>query len=277
MLGVIEPMATLVLADYLTDVARDMRAKSAAIRRDFASHRPSAGDNREDLVESFLSQHLPKRFGVSTGMVISSEGVFSNQADLVVVDDQNNAPLYASTRSKLWPAEAVAAFIEVKTSLGPAEIADAVAKARRFKTLRRIFCDAGHTQRITDSLFVLWGFDAPSAETFKANLANALAGVPRAEQPDLVIVPDRLVARAGTYLELSKLGQPSSPYRAQLVAQRGADLSALLPSSNEVAELGENSLLAGYVWLDSWLRQSGNRLVDPTVYLPANLGPMRIL
>jgi hypothetical protein len=271
-------MSTLILAEYLADVARDMRAKSAAIRRDFASHRPSAGDNREDLVESFLSQHLPNRFGVSTGMVISAEGVFSNQADLVVVDDQNNAPLYAATRNKLWPAEAVAALIEVKTTLGPGEIADAVAKARRFKTLRRSFCDAGQiTQRITDSLFVLWGFDAPSAETFKVNLTSALAEIPRAEQPDLIIVPDRLVAVAGTYLELSTLGQPSSPYRNQLAAQHGADLSALLPSSNQVAELGENSLLAGYVWLDSWLRQSGNRLADPTEYLPPNLGLPRML
>jgi hypothetical protein len=270
-------MPTPILSDYLTDVARDMRAKSAAIRRDFASHRPSAGDNREDLVEKFLSQHLPKRFGVSSGLVISSDGVFSNQADLVIVDDHNNAPLYAATRNKLWPVEAVSAFIEVKTTLNPAEIADAVAKARRFKTLRRVFCDAGQSQRITESLFVLWSFEAPTAETFKANLTAALADVPRAEQPDLIIVPDRLVARAGTYLELSRLGQPNSPHRAQLHAQHGTDLSALDSGTNEVAELGENSLLAGYVWFDSWLRQAGSRLVDPTVYLPPNLGPYRIL
>lgn len=270
-------MSTPILANYLSDVAREMRAQSLAIRRDFASHRPSAGDNREDLVESFLSQHLPKKFGVSTGLVISSEGVFSNQADLLLVDDQNNAPLYGTSRNKLWPVEAVSALIEVKTTLSPADIADAVAKARRFKTLRRIFGDAGHGQRIADSLFVLWSFEAPSIETFKINLTNALVGVPRAEQPDLIIVPDRLVARAGSYLELSKLGQPNSPHRAQLTALHGNDLSALIPGTNEVAGLGENSLLAGYIWLDSWLRQSGGRLVDPTVYLPPNLGPFCIL
>lgn len=270
-------MPTPILADYLTDVAREMRAQSAAIRRDFATHRPSAGDNREDLVEAFLANHLPKKFGVSTGLVISSEGVFSNQADLVIVDDQNNAPLYPTTRNKLWPVEAVAAFIEVKTNLNPSEISDAVMKARRFKSLRRVFCNAGQSQRITESLFVLWSFDAPSVDTFKANLTSSLAGVPVSEQPDLVIVPDRFVARSGTYLELSKIGQKNSPYRTELVAKHGIDLSALIPGSNEVAELGENALLAGYVWLDSWLRQAGSRLVDPTVYLPPNVGPTRIL
>jgi hypothetical protein len=38
-----------ILPDYLADVGRDMAAKSAAIRRDFATHRLSAGENREDV------------------------------------------------------------------------------------------------------------------------------------------------------------------------------------------------------------------------------------
>jgi hypothetical protein len=270
-------MATTVLARYLADVAREMRATSASIRRGFATHRPSAGDNREEIVEQFLRDHLPRRFGVSSGLVIATNGAFSNQADLVVVDDHNNAPLYAASRNKLWPVEAVAALVEVKTTLGPAEIADAVAKARRFKTLPRQFGSAGNAQRIADSLFVLWAFDAPSVETVKTNLSNALAGVPRAEQPDLIIVPHHFAARAGSYLELAKLGQPNSPHRQQLINQHGPDLSALLPGSNEIAELGENSLLAGYVWLDSWLRQSGTRLVDPIAYLPPDIALSRVL
>ena len=72
----------MTLAEYLEDVAEEMRHKSAAIRRDFARHRPSGGDNREDLVKRFLTDHLPKRFGFSTGLVISHDGMFSNQADL---------------------------------------------------------------------------------------------------------------------------------------------------------------------------------------------------
>ena len=270
-------MPTPIYSDYLVDVTCEMRLKSEAIRRDFATHRPSAGDNREDLVEVFLKDHLPKKFGVSTGLVISSEGMFSNQADLVIVDDQNNAPLYPNSTNKLWPVETVLALIEVKTSLSPSEITDAVAKARRFKSLQRNFCEAGQDQRITESLFVLWGFEAPSVEIFKSNLTKALEGVPVSEQPDLIIVPGRFVACSGEYRELSKLGQPNSQYRARMIEEYGADLSSLTQGSNTVYECDENALHAGYLWLDSWLRQAGSRLVDPLLYRSKDLMWHRVL
>jgi hypothetical protein len=258
----------MILPQYLSDVARDMREKSAAIRRDFASHHLSAGENREDLVAAFLTTHLPRKFGVSSGMVISHDGIFSNQADLVIVDEQNNAPLHASSRNKLWPVEAVYALIEVKTALNPADLADAVAKGRRFKSLARRYSQAGPVSRLTESVFVIWGFDSASSATFKRNLFAALDGIPRSEQPDLVVVPDQFVARAGDYHELCVLGQPNSPYRAQLHTQHGASLEALISEPAQVFELGENALLAWYVWFDSWLRQAGSRLTDPIAYLP---------
>lgn len=254
----------MVLPEYLSDVAKEMRAKSAAIRRDFSSHRLSAGENREHLVAKFLTDHLPRKFGVSGGMVFSHDGMFSKQADLVIVDEQDNAPLYPSSRHKLWPVEAVYALIEVKTTLSPADLTDAVGKCRRFKSLHRSYCKM---PRISDSLFLIWGFDSPSTATFKANLLTALEGVPRSEQPDLILVPDQIVALAGAYLELSVIGRPNSTHRAQLRAQHGPDLEALIAEAASVFELGENSLLAWYVWLDSWLRQAGSRLTDPVSYL----------
>jgi hypothetical protein len=264
-----EASTAVILPEYLADVAREMQRKSAAIRRDFSSHRLSAGENREDIVSSFLLEHLPKKFGVSNGLIISHDGVFSRQADLVVVDEQNNAPLYGSARHKLWPAEAVYALIEVKTTLNPADLADAIAKGRRFKTLQRRFCNAGQIQRISDSLFVIWAFDAPASTTLKTNLIAALTSVPRSEQPDFIIVPHRIVARAGTYFELSRLGQPGSAHRAHLLSQHGPNLEeALMPDGISLADLGENALLVWYVWFDSWLRQAGIRLTDPNAYIP---------
>ena len=257
----------MVLPEYLADVAREMRAKSTSIRRDFATHRLSAGENREDLVQKFLEEHLPRRFGVSSGMVISHEGAFSNQADLVVVDALNNSPLYGTSSNQLWPVEAVYSLLEVKTTLSPSEIRDSIAKGRRFKSLPRRFCDAGQGQRVTESLFVIWGFDCPSTETLKTNVLAELAGVPRSEQPDFIIVPDRALITCGSYLELSQLGQPGSSYRGQLHQQHGADLSTLLPPAL-VMDLGENALLTWYLWFDSWLRQAGSRLTTPVSYLP---------
>jgi hypothetical protein len=244
-----------------------MKAKSASIRRDFASHRLSAGENREDLVAAFLREHLPQRFGVGSGLVISGNGMFSNQADLLVTDAFNNSPLYGSSSNQLWAAEAIFSLIEVKTTLTLPELRDAIAKGRRFKALPREFTDAGHGQRIRDSLFVIWAFDCPSSTTLKANLLTELAGVPLNEQPDFIVVPDRVVARLGSYSEIAVLGQPGSPYREGLHQVHGADLSALL-GPIQLYDMGENALLGWYIWFDSWLRQAGGRLTTPAAYLP---------
>jgi len=258
----------MIFPDYFADVAKEMRLRSASIRRDFASHRPSAGRNREDLVARFLEEHLPKQFFVDNGLLISPSGYFSNQADVVVVDHLRNAPLHGSRPEKLWPIEAAYALFEVKTHLSPDDMADAVQKCRRFKTLERQFLLAPGGPRNRESIFVLWAYDSPTPTTAKANLIAALAGVPRAEQPDFVIVPDRFVARGGEYLELARLGQPESPHRRALRGKHGPNLSALLPEVVEMDDLGENSLTAWYIWFDSWLRHAGPRLCDPIRYLP---------
>jgi hypothetical protein len=260
-------MAT-ILPDYFADVAKEMRLRSASIKRDFASHRPSGGRNREDLVARFLEEHLPKQFGVDTGLLISPSGCFSSQVDLVVVDHLRNAPLHASRPEKLWPIESAYVLFEVKTQLTPTNIADAVKKCRRFKTLDRQFLVGRDEPRTRDSLFVLWAYESPATTTAKDNLKAALSGVPRNEHPDFVIIPDRLVARGGSYLEISRLGQPASPYRTELHSKHGSDLSALMPEDVEVDDFGENSLAAWYVWLDSWLRHAGPRASDPLRYLP---------
>lgn len=257
----------MVMTEYLKDVGMEMQRRSDALRRDFAQHPPSAGDNREDIVEKFLKQHLPKRFGVSTGFVFSHDGKRSKQADLLVVDDQNNAPLYPDDRNQLWPVEAVYALIEVKTQLNRRDLEDAIAKGRRFKSLPRKFLNAGQSIRIENSLFVIWSFESPEASTVKQNLVKLLDGVPCGEQPDLIVVPNRLVVSAGSYLELSKLGQRNSPYRRKLESKYGNDLSALIRDPL-VYELRANSLMSWYVWFDSWLRQAGPRFVDPIKYLP---------
>jgi hypothetical protein len=270
-MGAIKQAETpMALQEYLLDVVRDMQLKSAAVRRDFSSHHLSAGENREGIVAQFLECHLPQRFGVSSGLVISHDGMFSNQADLVIVDHLNNAPLHGTSKNKLWPVEAVYALIEVKTSLTPTELADAVAKCRKFKALQRRFCPTGETQRTTDSLFVIWAFGSAAPPTFKTNLAAALGSVPRAERPDFVVVPDRLVATAGTYLEVSQLGQVGSSFRTQLHAKHGASLDSLLPEPAQVVNFGDNSLLAWYAWFDSWLRQAGSRFSDPVAYITPN-------
>ena len=198
-----------MMVTYMSDVAEEMSWKSDKIRRDFAQHRLSAGENRQDLVGQFLVDHLPKRFGVDTGFVISRDGGISNQADLVVVDKENNAPLYADYRNKLWPVESVYALVEVKTRLNPDDLDDSISKGRRFKSLPREFCQTRVPQHIENSLFVIWAFESPQPKLLKERLIEKLQDIDIAEQPDFVVVPDILVAHMGRYHETVRLGETS--------------------------------------------------------------------
>lgn len=83
-----------MLHRYFSEITDDMLRKSERIRADFATHRPAAGSNREGIVGEFLGEYLPKAFEVGTGLVVASDGQFSAQADLVIVDRLSNAPLY---------------------------------------------------------------------------------------------------------------------------------------------------------------------------------------
>jgi hypothetical protein len=263
-----DTLHSMTLPEYLADVAKAMQVRSESIRRDFATHQPSDGTNLEHLIREFLTEHLPKRFSIDTGLMISGEGQFSNQADLIVADGLRNAPLYPREPNKLWPVESVYALVEAKAYLSPTAIAEAVSKGRRFKTLKRSFLPTAEPRGTDDSLFVIWGYDSAQPAKLKENLLDALAGIPKGEQPDLVVVPNLLVARAGTYLEVGRIGAPNTKYRAQMHEAHGADLSALLPAPVEVQAFGPNALLAWFVWLDSWLRHAGPRSYDPVQYIP---------
>lgn len=256
------------LPEYFSDVSTELQRKSDAIRRDFATHHGAAGANRETLLAEALKDSIPGEFRIDTGLITSCDGQFSNQADLVIADGAWNTPFYPAAQNRIWLVEAIYALIEVKTSLTPTELRDALAKCRRFKSLPRKFSDAPLPPRLTDSLFILWAYEAPSPETVKANLEAELAGISVDEQPDFVVVPGKLVATSGSYREISKFGQPGSLHRSDLEAKYGKDLEALRTARSEVLELGKNSLLVWLVWFLSWLKRAGPRNPELLSYLP---------
>ena len=251
----------------MNETAEQMRLRSKSIQRAFAMHKGAVGDHRECLVKRFLTDHLAKRFGVRQGFAISLDGWMSNQADILVVDHENNAPLHARESHELWPVESVYAMVEVKTRLSPRYIRDAVEKCRRFKQLNRRFVNTDG-QMIDESLFVIWSFDGAAAQTIKKNFVEAIRKVPARERPDLVVDLNGFVATSGGYLEISKLGQPNSKHRGELESKYGGDLLDLLPDPLQALDVGVNSLLVWYLWFDSWLRRAGTRQGDPMAYLP---------
>jgi hypothetical protein len=253
--------------EYFADIAEELSRRSDRIRLGFSTHRPSAGENREGIVASFLRDYLPQAFGIDTGLILSTSGEFSNEADVVVVDQIYNAPLYPSEPNKLWLIESVYALIEVKTTLTPDELQDAIQKCRRFKTLPRKFDSLPEPPRIADSLFVLWAFNGPKPETIKANLLKALHDVPVAEQPDFMVIPDSVVITTGRYRQLVLASRPNSSLPAYTITDSEGNKTVVPESSMRVLDLGTNALLAWLIWFTSWLKAAGHRSAPLTAYL----------
>lgn len=253
------------IPEYFKNISNKLNSDSEEIRTFFATHRPSAGSNREGLVADFLSKHLPDRYDISHGLIFSSEGEFSNQADIIISDKLNNAPLFSDRVEPIWLVEAVYSLVEVKTSLSPSVIDDCISKCRRFKALNRNLSDR-NIERIKDSLFVVWAFEGPSPETFRDTILQKYERLLLEETPDFIIVPGKYVCMAGQYRALCRLGQQGSVHRQQIEAQPGL-MQQLNGRGFEIAVLNEHSLLASMVWLSSWLHQAGERHAPLTKYL----------
>jgi hypothetical protein len=101
------------------------------------AHAGERGGQREQTLRDFLSKYLPKKYSVGTGQVIDKYGNISPQCDVVVYDAFNCPLILIEEGYQLFPVEAVAGVIEVKSILNATEIQDAVGKILKIKQLNR--------------------------------------------------------------------------------------------------------------------------------------------
>lgn len=247
-----------MLHKYFQYISVELERKSQSIRDYFATHKPSAGTNREGVVASFLSEYLPKKYAISSGLILSKSGVFSKQADIIVADKMSNVPLFGESKEKIWLVESVYSLIEVKTQFTPSNLRDSLEKCERFKSLPREYSDWGR-QNIQDSLFVLWAFEGPSPERIKEIIRTEVPKIPADKQPDFIIIPGSTIVSAGQYYEFATLGREGSTYRAQKLVEAEGNIKSLLGSGFKVYELKGNTLLAWLAWYSSWLHAAGER------------------
>lgn len=97
-------------------------------------HAGDKGDNREEVIREFLTEHLPTRYGVAKGEVITKSGDHSHAADIIIYD-RVTCPLLYSGKTKLIPIEGVYGIIEVKSALSKTELVDCIKKIEAFKKL----------------------------------------------------------------------------------------------------------------------------------------------
>lgn len=105
------------MSNYFNLVSAELIGKLAQIRSYITKHNPTIGILTEEILRSFLSNHLPKAISVEQGFIINKEGAISRQCDILIYDSHNYSPFYRVNDIVVVPVESVLAVIEVKTTI----------------------------------------------------------------------------------------------------------------------------------------------------------------
>jgi hypothetical protein len=116
--------------------AKKLRAEFEELKATIP-HAGLKGSEGEQLIRGFLDGHLPQRFRTGSGFIIDHKDLVSKQTD-VIVYDALNCPIYrASETAGIYPADNVAAVVEVKSSLDKQRLEEAAANIAAAKALAK--------------------------------------------------------------------------------------------------------------------------------------------
>ena len=101
------------------------------------THNGLLGELNEQHFIEVLRRYLPRRYGVSRGVVIDSNGATSDQIDIVIYDPQYTPTMLDQQDHRYVLAESVYAVLEVKPKITSETIRYAARKARSVRELRR--------------------------------------------------------------------------------------------------------------------------------------------
>ena len=139
-------LGSVTTADPVAQITRSLpqriieaHAKEAVKRMETAAaitHPGERGRAREEVLRQYLAEIVPEGFSVATGFVVDCHGNQSRQQDLIIVR-RDYHPRFQVGGAHFFPVEAVAAVIEVKSSLDRRTLVDAIENARSVKALDR--------------------------------------------------------------------------------------------------------------------------------------------
>jgi hypothetical protein len=218
----------------LRNVSDQMRASLA---QDLVPHKGELGAGREEVIRQFLRNHLPARFGISTGFVFDAQGLASDQIDIVIYDKLTCPIFEAAGGRKFFPCECVVAVGEVKSRISSGrDLESAFDNVKSVKKLdrsaagvnRALGTDRGINQH-TEHLDQIFGFvfvidRCLTSKTLRAQWFYYLREAPRHLWPNVVFHFDHFLM---TYACSSGVCANPQDARAITVVERN-DASWLL-------------------------------------------------
>lgn len=124
------------LATVLATLHDDIQRRLENARKTFG-HPTAKGDASEHVWLELLQKYLPRRYEAKTAFIVDSQGVFSQQMDVVVFDRQYSPFILHYEDQAVIPAESVYAVFEAKQSITAGQVAYAAKKIESVRTLYR--------------------------------------------------------------------------------------------------------------------------------------------
>lgn len=124
------------LSRLLAGLHDDIQQKLETVRRTL-SHPCTKGDASEQVWLQMLDTYLPKRYQATSAHIVDSQGVFSEQIDVVVFDRQYSPFIFLYQGQTIIPAESVYAVFEAKQAINASQVAYAQEKVASVRRLHR--------------------------------------------------------------------------------------------------------------------------------------------
>src|SRR5947207_2530971 len=129
-------MNTWSLPQLLSGLHEDIERRLALTRKTFG-HPTTKGDASEHVWLELLQKYLPRRYQAEKAHVVDSNGIFSDQIDIVVFDRQYSPFIFDFEGQKVVPAESVYALFEAKQAIDAGQVKYAQDKIASVRSLHR--------------------------------------------------------------------------------------------------------------------------------------------
>lgn len=129
-------MSTWSLTTLLAGLHEDIEEKLRRARKSFG-HARTKGDASEQVWLELLNTYLPKRYSAAKAHVVDSNGNFSDQIDVIILDRQYSPFIFHFQNQMIIPAESVYAVFEAKQAASAHEIDYARGKIESVRNLHR--------------------------------------------------------------------------------------------------------------------------------------------
>lgn len=223
------------LSRLLSELHDDIQQKLERVRKAFG-HPGTKGDASEKVWLELLQTYLPQRYQAATAHVVDSEGVFSEQIDVVVFDRQYSPFIFHYQGQTIVPAESVYAVFEAKQVINADHVAYAQQKVGSVRALSRTSLPIPYAKGtyppkpLTPILGGILTFESDWSPPLGRSLRNALDSGEGSGRLDLGCVAAHgyfnLNREAAAY-EFHGSGKPATSFLFHLISQ--LQFSATVP------------------------------------------------